>query len=222
MVRTASWEKQESGLSRAGNEILFYTWLPHSQVALDILLIAAFHGDEPESVILAEHFLNTVLPAPCTTRHIGVIPVLNPDGYKVRQRTNASGVDLNRNFPTTDWTTSECPSPYYAGPEAGSEPETRFLLGLLDRYTPHCIVSLHTPYKVINFDGPAETLAEAMAAKNGYPVVHDIGYATPGSFGTYTGKERHIPTITLELPEENFDTTELEKNLSALYAAITW
>ena len=34
-----------------------------------------------------------------------------------------------------------------------------------------------------------------------YPVEASIGYPTPGSFGTYAGIERQIPTITLELDE---------------------
>ena len=36
----------------------------------------------------------------------------------------------------------------------------------------------------------------------GYKVEESIGYPTPGSFGTYCGIERNIPTITLELPEK--------------------
>ena len=35
-----------------------------------------------------------------------------------------------------------------------------------------------------------------------YPVEASIGYPTPGSFGTYCGVERNIPTITLEMDEE--------------------
>ena len=34
------------------------------------------------------------------------------------------------------------------------------------------------------------------------PAEGSIGYPTPGSFGTYCGVERNIPTITLELDEE--------------------
>ncbi|HEX2910098.1 MAG TPA: DUF2817 domain-containing protein [Chloroflexia bacterium] len=31
------------------------------------------------------------------------IPNVNPDGYALKQRFNSHGVDLNRNWPTTDW-----------------------------------------------------------------------------------------------------------------------
>ena len=33
-------------------------------------------------------------------------------------------------------------------------------------------------------------------------VKKDIGYPTPGSFGTYAGIERNIPIITIELDEK--------------------
>lgn len=32
-----------------------------------------------------------------------LIPNVNPDGFAIKQRFNARGVDLNRNWPTTDW-----------------------------------------------------------------------------------------------------------------------
>jgi protein MpaA len=53
----------------------------------------------------------------------------------------------------------------------------------------------------VNYDGPAETLAQKISDIIKYPVEASIGYPTPGSFGTYAGVERQIPTITLELDE---------------------
>lgn len=61
---------------------------------------------------------------------------------------------------------------------------------------------MHAPYKVVNYDGPAEKFAKSISKIIGYPVEASIGYPTPGSFGTYCGVERNIPTITLELDEE--------------------
>ena len=45
-------------------------------------------------------------------------------------------------------------------------------------------------------------IAEKISEITGYPVQSDIGYPTPGSFGTYCGVERKIPTITLEVSEK--------------------
>ena len=43
-----------------------------------------------------------------------------------------------------------------------------------------------------------------------------IGYPTPGSFGTWAGVEKKIPTITLELDEET-DVKELEKPVFEIF-----
>ena len=138
------------------------------------------------------------------------IPCLNPDGMQLGQRTNANGVDLNRNFPTKNWgenhgdnaTCDDAETAYYGGTSGGSEIETQFLIDTIREFKPNRILTLHAPYKVVNYDGPAKELAEKISTIINYPVEASIGYPTPGSFGTYAGVERQIPTITLELDEE--------------------
>ena len=143
------------------------------------------------------------------TNNLLFIPCLNPDGMQLGQRTNANGVDLNRNFPTKNWgknlgdnaTCDDEKSAYYGGISAGSEIETQFLIDTIEEFKPQTILTLHAPYKVVNYDGPAKELAEKISAIINYPVEASIGYPTPGSFGTYAGVERQISTITLELDE---------------------
>ena len=138
------------------------------------------------------------------------IPCLNPDGMQLGQRTNANGVDLNRNFPTKNWgenhgdnaTCDDAETAYYGGTSGGSEIETQFLIDTIREFKPNRILTLHAPYKVVNYDGPAKELAEKISTIINYPVEASIGYPTPGSFGTYAGVERQVPTITLELDEE--------------------
>lgn len=134
------------------------------------------------------------------------IPCLNPDGMQLGRRTNANGVDLNRNFPTKNWgedtsLAGDNPSDYYGGEAPASEIETQFVIDVIEKYKPELIITLHAPYKVVNYDGPAKDTAEKISKIIGYPVEASIGYPTPGSFGTYAGVERQIPTITLELDE---------------------
>ena len=64
-------------------------------------------------------------------------------------------------------------------------------------------MTIHAPYKVVNYDGDAKALAEIISEITKYPVQSDIGYPTPGSFGTYAGIDKKIPTITLELDEKS-------------------
>ncbi len=162
------------------------------------LIIGVFHGDEPQGKFLIEKYMKT--------NGLMFIPCLNPDGMQLGRRTNANGVDLNRNFPTKNWgedtsLAGDNPSDYFGGASAGSEIETQFVIDVIEKYKPELIITLHAPYKVVNYDGPAREIAEKISEIIKYPVEASIGYPTPGSFGTYAGVERQIPTITLELDE---------------------
>lgn len=161
----------------------------------NILVIGVFHGDEPQGEILINKFLDS------NSSNLLFIPCLNPDGKELNTRQNANNIDLNRNFPTKNWIKSE-DKQYYGGETSASEIETKFILKILEKYKPKVILTLHSPYCVVNFDGDAKEIAEKCSEFINYPVEEDIGYPTPGSFGTYCGKERNIPTITLELSEE--------------------
>lgn len=149
------------------------------------------------------------------------IPCLNPDGMQLNQRTNSSGVDLNRNFPTKNWgedtsAAGDNPLNYFCGNSPASEIETRFLVEIIEEYKPNLILTLHAPYKIINFDGPAEDISQKISDIIGYPVEPSIGYPTPGSFGTYCGVERNIPTVTLEL-DENVPVDSLVKPVFKIF-----
>jgi protein MpaA len=153
-------------------------------------------------------------------RRVIVIPVLNPDGRVRGTRKNARQVDLNRNFPTRNWGADSLRAGDTPGAYAASEPETRALLGVMKRERPAKVLALHAPARMNNYDGPAgRPMALAMSSFNKYPVMDDIGYPTPGSFGTWAGRERGIPTVTLEIPEGT-GAERWEENRWALLAAI--
>lgn len=175
-----------------------------------VLIIGVFHGDEPQGKFLIDEYLKNHSP-----KNILFIPCLNPDGMALATRTNANGVDLNRNFPTKNWSVSAQDS-YYGGEAPASEIETKFLVNVIATYNPSCILTLHTPYCVVNYDGPAKLIAEKISKIINYPVTTDIGYPTPGSFGTYCGIERNIPTITLEL-DEKIPVQELTKPVFEIF-----
>lgn len=168
-----------------------------------VLIIGVFHGDEPQGKYLIDKYLSEEKVG----ENLLFIPCLNPDGMELNQRTNANSVDLNRNFPTKNWGedgsgAGSDASAYFGGVSPASEIETKFVIDVIKKYSPSFILTLHAPYKVVNYDGPAEVQAQKISKIIGYPVEASIGYPTPGSFGTYCGVERNIPTITLELDEE--------------------
>lgn len=166
-----------------------------------VLIIGVFHGDELQGEFLIRKFLDSVDSEKIKNK-ILAIPCLNPDGKYYVTRQNGNKVDLNRNFPTKNFEVTK-DEQYFGGETPASEIETKFIIDVLDKYKPDFILSIHSPYRVVNYDGPAEKEAEKISELTGYPVEKDIGYPTPGSFGTYAGIERNIPTITLELTDND-------------------
>jgi len=161
-----------------------------------VLIIATIHGNESAGTPLLERLAEHIDARPewIAGRRIMLVPVANPDGYAMHIRHNVRGVDLNRNFPASNWKNS-----YGHGTIALSEPESAALHDLLESTRPKRIVSLHEPYGCIDYDGPAEDLARAMAAACNLPVKKLGG--RPGSLGSYAGEKLGIPIITVELPE---------------------
>lgn len=182
-----------------------------------ILIIGSVHGDEPQGKFLIENYLQTLREKEIQPKNkLLFIPCLNPDGLKLNIRQNSNAIDINRNFPTKNWAREPFASEYFGGEEPASEIETKFVIKILEEFSPDVILTLHAPYKVVNYDGPAQEIAQKISEIIGYPVSSDIGYATPGSFGTYAGIERNIPVITLELDEE-IDVKELIEPMNKIF-----
>jgi len=183
-----------------------------------VLVLAAIHGNEPGSHELVDAYAKHLETHPDELDGLRIVlatPV-NPDGLAKHRRGNSRGVDLNRNFPASNFE----PGPR-RGPTPLSEPEARFVARLLELYPPVLTISVHQPRRSVNYDGPALGIAEAMSACNGYRVEASVGYPTPGSLGSWLGKDLERPIITLELPRKPLGRrTFLAENLPALQAAM--
>ncbi|MEM0952303.1 MAG: M14 family murein peptide amidase A [Cyanobacteria bacterium P01_H01_bin.74] len=201
----------------------FLTAVSPNQPQIETLFFGAIHGDEPQSADLLYRWMTALKndSFPFDEFPVLIIPVLNPDGLAAKTRVNKNGVDLNRNYPTQNWNGDGSQTLYFQGKQPASEPETQAMLTLIAHCKPKKIISLHTPYRVVNYDGPAKALAETYAKHCQYPVEESIGYPTPGSFGTYFGIERQIPVLTVELPEDEPMDAIWEDNQEALMAMIS-
>lgn len=192
--------------SPCGNPIRFMQNELHNKV----LVIGVFHGDEPQGKHLIEEYLKHN-----EASKLSFIPCLNPDGMGKNKRVNSNGVDLNRNFPTQNWELTE-KNEFFGGESPASEAETVFVKSVVEEMKPDLILTLHAPFKIVNYDGEAREIAEKISKIINYPVEGSIGYPTPGSFGTWAGIEQKIPTITLELDEE-IDVKLLEKPVFKIF-----
>jgi len=162
------------------------------------LLFGAIHGDEAVSQLMLERLADELIERP-PGRETWIIPCLNPDGVLAGTRNNANDVDLNRNFASTNWGTQRRPG-YNPGATAEDQPETQALVAMIDRLQPQRLIAVHATLRMINWDGAGEQLAKELAERCGYPLEHDMGYPTPGSFGTKYGVERGLEVITVESP----------------------
>jgi protein MpaA len=177
------------------------------------LVHGGIHGDEPGAVALAERLIEHL--AGWRGARVVVLPAVNPDGLAAATKDNARGVDLNRNFPSRNFRSEPLAPGYDPGPHPLSEPESAALAALIERESPARLLALHQPFRCVNFDGPAAALAERMAAACGWPVRADVGYPTPGSFGSRYGVDLGLEVITLELPRPATDG-DLAAGLAAL------
>ncbi len=186
--------------------------------ALRVMVVGGIHGDEMSSVSLVFHWLKLAQSPPADmpqTINWRFIPSLNPDGLLASppRRMNANGVDLNRNFPTPNWErdartyweirTRKDPR-RWPGKTALSEPESQFLFQQMGNFIPNLIVSVHAPYGVLDFDGPA-----VPPSRLGRLYLDQVGIF-PGSLGNFGGVHKGVPVVTIELPSATRTPSDAE------------
>lgn len=195
---------QPQGCESVKGAPIYHMDYPSSQkAAKKILVISLIHGDETYAGTLGRFWLERLAKLDDARNSWRVIPVANPDGVKNKTRMNENGIDLNRNFPTVDWTadavkfwerTTHKQVRKFPGYSPGSEPEVKCLMKEIEDYTPDFIISIHTPLHVLDFDGPKIR----NRINYSYLPWRSLGNF-PGSLGRYMWVERQTPVLTTEL-----------------------
>lgn len=195
---------QANGAKSVLGRSIFQRDVVSTNPRLKVLVIGGIHGDELSATALSLHWIEHAMLTPSNV-HWRFVPLLNPDGLMQPNpsRTNARGVDLNRNFPTPNWD-KEAPQYWkdrtrndprrYPGPKPLSEPESRWLYEEMERWKPNLIVAVHAPYGVLDFDGPTSP-----PQRLGRLYLDQVGIF-PGSLGNYGGVHKRVPVVTIELP----------------------
>lgn len=124
-----------------------------------VVLLSTLHGDEGDT----RQILAALRDGPPVVGvDLWVVPVVNPDGLARGTRSNARGVDLNRNFPR-GWV--DLDGRYESGPRPASEPETRAVMTFLDRVRPDRLLSFHQPLLGVDTDSKRPGFAREVARR---------------------------------------------------------
>lgn len=195
------------GFSVNQRPLVIKDYQPADADGFRVLIMGGIHGDEYSSISILFKWLARFSPDGVEGAfHWRFAPLVNPDGLldgDKAKRQNANGVDLNRNFPSHDWnekavrywqeSTGRNPR-RFPGEHAASEPEVQWVVQQIEEFQPDVIVSVHAPYHLLDFDGPAQA-----PSKIGELYLNQLG-VYPGSLGNFAGLNREIPVVTLELP----------------------
>ena len=124
-----------------------------------ILVVGAIHGNEPAGRGIVEDLTRA---SPAAGTQLLLVRDMNPDGFAHHVRTNAHGVDLNRNSPE-HWAG--------AGARPWSEPETRAIRDLILRELPALSIYYHQPFGLVDVpEGGHPQAARRYAELTGLPL----------------------------------------------------
>lgn len=210
------------GRTRAGLPLEYFTGSAQENRKGGLLLIAGIHGEEADGVFV----LSRALRACAALRNCTVVLCANPEGLLRGTRANGRGVDLNRNFPSRNWRSQPVMVRSFVdgprdlalspGDSPSSEPEIHHLLAMLRELKPDNIISIHSPLGCV--DAPKENrVADFLAEQTGLQRVYEIGYETPGSFGSWADENGHR-LVTFELPKKGGE--DLVRNYSPVFAGL--
>ena len=240
-----SWHNVRKSVK--GNPLVWFTFGDEEKLKQKnlntTLFMCGVHPDEITPVKFCIDLMEDIKKNPelAENQFIIVVPLVNPDSFFLPKplRTNANGVDVNRNLPTEDWNhqaLSIWRNKYhkdqrkFPGHKSNSEPETIFQVNLIKRYQPHKVFSVHAPLTMLDYDGPNLAHKENEDAKHLLEVMSELAKSYkisdypffPGSLGNYLGNERMTPTYTLELPNSDWNKTKYYYSLfkDAIHFAI--
>ena len=227
--RTRCYTIQSFGASVQGRSLVSYTF---GSGARTILFVGNIHGNEVGTRALLYSWIAeldaNIGKIPHGTK-IVVVPSANPDGYASGSRYNARGVDLNRNYDTSDWqsdvqTVSGGDLPGGGGSSPASEPETQALVNLTVSLRPALTLSYHSAagYAIANTCGASWQQADQYARMVGYAnmtgVSSAFSYQITGTYDDWMCERQGLPSVLVELTTHSY--SEFYTHRPAMWAIV--
>jgi predicted deacylase len=186
------------GTSREGRAIVAVRRGP-ARASRTLVIIGSIHGNERYGHRVVSLLRTSTLPSGLA---VVLIPTMNPDGVDAVERTNARGVDLNRNFPTS-WVSRGGGTSRWSGPSAGSEPETRAVRDYLDRLNPSMVVIFHSALDGVDLYGAkSAATVRALARATGFRAASfDCNGGCHGTLTQWFNRTQAGQAITFEFGE---------------------
>jgi len=225
------------GFSLAGRPIEAYRFGAGEK---EYLIVAGIHGGyEGNTIALANEmiaYINENPGAIPTDVTLYIIRNMNPDGEArdngVDGRVNNNGVDLNRNFPSENWTAEWDRDgcwiyrPTTGGLYAGSEPETRTVISFVRSHQIKALISYHSAALGIFPGGvpwteDSKRLAKALAKATDYPYPPiDTGCEFTGTLADWAVENGVEAAVDMELSDHKH--TDFKENLKALKVLLSF
>lgn len=200
------------GYSVQGRPIVAYFY---GSGATTVLFTGGIHGDEPSGSYIMQDWISHLdanaqkIPA---NKQVVVVPALNPDGLALNKRYNVNNVNLDRNFPSSDWVRDISIGGGGTLPQGGgsvpfSEPETRAIADLTSSLSVRAEISFHSSGSLVGANKVADSVAigTTYASAVGYGKMFAnpeaiFGYTLTGEYETWMGEKAGTPAILIELP----------------------
>ena len=177
------------------------------------LIVGETHGDEAAGRAVIRRLRRH--PGALRAVDAWTVTSMNPDGHAAETRTNAHGVDLNRNFPV-GWSGAAAEgSLEYGGEHPFSEPESKAMRGLIRRVDPDMTIYYHQPWGAVlapckGPDRPQKLYSQI----SGLPVDRCRGEHIPGT-ATRWQRERGGRAFVVELGDGGLSDAEVRRHARA-------
>jgi protein MpaA len=177
-----------------------------------VLVVGCIHGTERAGIAVTRA-LRSAVPPPGV--QLLVVDRVNPDGCAAGTRSNAHGVDLNRNFP---WGWHPLGGVFYSGPGPSSEPETRAMTALILRERPAVSIWFHQHLDWVDRQPSSDQALMRRYAR----IVHMRAVRTPRLPGTVARWENHVlpnaSAFVVELPAGQLAAWRVRAHVRAVLA----